>query len=249
MISQRLLETLRFFRRNLPALLLVTAPFALLAQGVQWWQGDLVVPGDQGDTGRINAVTLLLVMLVRPFADAALATQLGGIQNGQPRPLSDCLLMAASNGPWVLAAYLIIGLALITPLLLLAPIMTALSPQLGSVIFLILALWITARLSLTPFLVVLEGGDPLMAVKTSFSRTATQQWPLLGAMVLVGLLAAVLLEMLGQSLFSMAGKNYLSEGVLALLGGLGSALVMIVIFRFYVLTAETPTPPTGPTEP
>lgn len=243
MISQRLLETLRFFRRNLPALFLVTAPFALLGQTMQWWHGDLVVADAEGDIQSLNAATILLVMLIRPFADAALATQLGGIQNGQPRRLSDCLLLAATQGLWLLAAYLIILLAMITPLMLLGPLAASLSPQAGSVIFMMLALWITARLSLTPFLVVLESRDPLEAVKTSFLRTRDCQWPLLGAMVLTGLLAAVTLELLGQGLFGIAGENYFSEGSLALLGGLASALVMTLVFRFYVLTRETPATP------
>lgn len=238
MISQRLLETLRFFRRNLLSLFLVTAPFALLSQGIQWWQGDIVTADAEGQIKSVNAIAILLVMLVQPFSDAALATQLGAIQNGRPRSLAECLLTAVTSGPFLLAAYLIVGLALITPLLLLAPVMAALTPRIGAMIFAALSLWIFIRLSLTPFLVVLEGRDPLLAVKTSFMRTQPQQWPMLGAVLLMALLAAFTLELLGQGILQLAGENPFSDGTLALLGGLAGALVMVMVFRFYVLTDD-----------
>lgn len=222
MISQRLLETLRFFRRYLLPLFAVTAPFALLSQGVQWWQGDFMVLNEDGQVQRINAITGLMMLLIRPFADAALVTRLGGIQQGRPRSLADCLLMAGATGPWLLIAYVLLGLATYA----------------GFLMFILPGIWIYARLSLTPFLVVLERQDPIAAIKGSFQRTRSVQWYLIGALMLVGLLAMVTAELIGLSLFSLAGRNPASEAAVALIAGLAGALVTVLLFRFYVLTGS-----------
>ncbi|QJX02777.1 hypothetical protein HML84_16465 [Alcanivorax sp. IO_7] len=70
MIQQRLKESLYFWRRHLAALFLVSAPFTLLGEALQWTIGPVIVNGADGKVVGFNALSMSLLLLIRPWPRA-----------------------------------------------------------------------------------------------------------------------------------------------------------------------------------
>lgn len=222
MFSLRFQETLHFWRHHLWPLFAVTAPFALLSLNIQWYVGapySLLEPGNI----QLNPLALMLILLLWPLTSATLVAQLAAIHSGKPQPLALCLLVALRSG-----ALLLVGL------LLMAAATTA-----GLLLLILPGLWILARLSMLPFVLVLENKSPIAALKDSFRLSQTQQWPLLFGYCFVSLLAFSLGNLVITALASLTLLPGWAAPLLGTLAyGLLGTLTDIYVFRFYLLATH-----------
>jgi hypothetical protein len=221
MITQRLQESLRFWWGYIGALLLVTAPFSLLGEVWQWWQGAPMTLDDQGQITAINGTVAMGLLLLRVPADGTLIAQLGAIQNDGTKGLGECLKRMLAVLPVLFATWLIMGVIIYAGLLAL----------------ILPGIWLYVRLGFAPFLVVLEKASPMDAVRGSFMRTAEQQWTLLLTLLLAVMLV-LLISAPVTSLIALLGENRLATALAAVITGLMGALVQVVFFRFYTLDAS-----------
>lgn len=225
MPGQRILESLRFWWRNLAALLLVTAPFAIAGELLQWWLGPaLEEAGDQ--QVRVNAAGALAILALRPFLEGAVIGQLAAIQSGQARNLRDCLLFSLRVAPWLVPVYLLV---------------LSLSYA-GLLLFILPGIWIYSRLCLAPFITSLERLPPMDALRQSVERTrGNQQWVIFLTIAMAGIMVLFALMLSATLLQQVAGENQTTGMILAIITALAGALISVLVFRFHVLNAPTDT--------
>lgn len=224
MIFERIQESLFFWQRNFSAIALVVVPLALLTTGIELLTGPALMQPAPEAAPVLNPAGALWAILSPIFTQAVLIPQLAAIQAGSPRGLQDCLLIGITTLPVLLAVNLITSAAMFIGLL-----------------FLILpGIWIFVRLSLAPFIAVLESLSTREALKKSFLRTDIVQWPMLGAWLLLLLCILTVFNILGGLLFQLAGDNPGSRLLLGVLLGLGASLLHVLLFRFYGLTRQDP---------
>ena len=217
MIAQRIQESLRFWWQNLPALLLVTVPFAIAGELVQWGVGPALYMDE--DALRIGHLSALLLMLLRPFSEGAVMAQLVAIQNGRARGLGDCLLFCLRAAPVLLLTYLLLGIAVYAGMLLL----------------IFPGVWLYARLCQAPFIAVLENVTPVQALQASFQRSQQDQWQIMLAVVMVFMLILLVSNTLAIVLIALLGENQ-GSGLLVSIGTtLISSLMSVIVFRYYGL--------------
>ena len=218
---ERILESLRFWWRNLGPLLLVTAPFAVGGELLQWWLGPALEEVDDEQI-RVNTVGALALLALRPFLEGAVIGQLAAIQAGRPRGLGACLMFALRMAPALVPVYLLV---------------ISLSYA-GLLLFLLPGIWIYSRLCLAPFIATLEAQPPLEALRSSVERTrGTQQWIIFAAVALAGTGLLLMLVITGTLLQQLLGENHASTMLLAILTTLGGALISVLAFRFHLLSA------------
>ncbi|WP_111658376.1 glycerophosphoryl diester phosphodiesterase membrane domain-containing protein [Isoalcanivorax indicus] len=217
MIGQRIQETLRFWWRNIPALLLVTLPFALASELVQGTLGAALQADEEGI--RVNELSALLILLLRPFAEGAIMAQMAAIHMGQTRSLAESLMFSLRAAPVLLVTYLILGIGVYAGLLL----------------FIFPGAWLYARLCQAPYIAVLEQQTPLRALRTSFERTRADQWQILGAVALVFMLVIVLFQISGILFTGLFGDHAMGSVGLAVVTSLISCLLNIIVFRYFCL--------------
>ncbi|MBL7250669.1 hypothetical protein [Alloalcanivorax marinus] len=227
MILQRLKESLYFWRRHLAALFLVSAPFTLLGEALQWLLGPVIVNGADGKVVGFNALSMALLLLIRPLAEGALIVQLASIQHGRPRGLLACVLPALARFPFLLATYFMMALAV----------------SVGWMLLFFPALWIYARLCFSPFRLLLRNEGPLQSLQSAFERSSACQWPLLLNLVLSGLLVFALAAVVNSLVIGLLGENAGTLLVTGLITGLLATLVNVVAFRFWTLADEPPAAP------
>ncbi len=221
MPGQRILESLRFWWRNLAALLLVTAPFAIAGEFVQWWLGPALEETDEQQIA-VNAAGALALLALRPFLEGAVIGQLSAIQSGRARGLGDCLLFSLRVAPWLVPVYLLV---------------LSLSYA-GLLLFILPGVWIYSRLCLAPFITCLEGRAPLDALRQSVERTrGNQQWIIFVTVAMTGIMVLFALLLCASLLQQTVGDNQTTGVLLAILTALGGALISVLVFRFHVLSA------------
>ncbi|MDX1802913.1 MAG: hypothetical protein R3292_02455 [Alcanivorax sp.] len=221
MIGQRFREIFYFWWRHLAPLFLVVAPFALLNQAVQWWLGPTVILKD--DTiNSINLNSTLLVLMLRPLADAVIIAQLAFIQAGQPRGLLACLIPALTRLPALLATYFLMGIAV----------------SLGWLAFFFPALWVYARLCFAPYQVLLRNQPPLVALQDAFNRSQDQQWPLLLVLVMVFLVALLVSSAISTLIGQILGNGLTGQALAALVAALLGTVTNVAVFRFWTLSQQ-----------
>ena len=221
MISERLLEALRFWWRHLPAIALVVIPFSLLNSAAVLVFGPPLSMAE-GHATDVNGITLGLIFVLRTLAEAALIAQLAALIAGKARGLADCALLALRVAPAMLLCNLIVVSAVsVAFMLLILP-----------------AVWLYIRLSLATFSVVLENVSAGAALRLSVIRTQSQQWQLLGAWLLLA--AAVLFASLIMTalLQSVAGTHAGIGVVMEIITALGVALLQVLLFRYYGLARD-----------
>ncbi|MEE3319895.1 MAG: hypothetical protein VX258_04315 [Pseudomonadota bacterium] len=223
MIGQRFREILYFWWRYLGPLFLVSAPFALTTELLQWGFGAAIaLPDDPNGSITFSTTSLILIMLLRPLAEGTVITQLAASRGGKPAGLLACMAPALLMYPALLATYAIIAMGV----------------ALGWLAFFFPALWVYTRLSFAPYLVVLHRHNPLRAIRQSFTMTESQQWPLLLVIVLVFLTYTLISSMLA-SLISTAVPNIMAASLLiALPISVLSILNNVAIFRFWELAGS-----------
>lgn len=224
MIQQRLKESLYFWRRHLAALFLVSAPFTLFGEALQWILGPVIVSGADGKVVGFNALSMALLLLIRPLAEGALIVQMASIQQGQPRGLLACVLPALTRFPFLLAAYFMMALAV----------------SVGWMLLFFPALWIYTRLCFAPFRLMLRNEGPLQSLQAAFEQSSSCQWPMLLSLVLSGLLVFVLAAVVNTLVVGLLGDNAGTLLVSALIAGLLATLVNVVAFRFWILVDAPP---------
>lgn len=219
MINDYFRDIMSFWWRHLGAIFLVTAPFALLSEGLQLATGPaLVMDGDQ--VSGFNMGSIIVVLLLRPLAEATLIMQLGSLHAGKARGLMACLLPALSVYPLVLATYFFIALGV----------------SLGWFALFFPALWVYTRLCFAPFLVVLRGQRPLEALSNAFKLSQRQQWPLLFTLVMTFLLVLMVSGLVSGLLVGMLGQG--GQLVTGLFTSLVGATVSVTAFRYLIAATE-----------
>lgn len=217
MFSLRFGETLHFWSKHLWPLFFVTAPFALINLLIQWKFGSpYSIVNEQV---QLQPVSLSLLLLLWPLGTATLVAQLAAIHSGQPRSLGLCFIVALRVG---------------APLLL-AGLIMAMATGVGLMLLILPGLWIYARLSMLPFVIVLENPAPITALKTSFNMSREHQWPLLFGLVFVTLLVFSITSIIMAALHASGLPGTAPQLLGALLYGLLNALTAIYVFRFYLL--------------
>ncbi|MCK0153685.1 hypothetical protein MWU49_08225 [Alcanivorax sp. S6407] len=226
MIGQRFREILYFWWRYLAPLFLVSAPFALATETLQWALGPAIaLPESPEGTITFSTASLILIMLLRPLAEGTIITQLAASRGGKPAGLIACMAPALLMYPTLLATYAIIALGV----------------SLGWLAFFFPALWVYTRLSFAPYLVVLHRHNPLRAIRQSFTMTESQQWPLLLVIVLV-FMAYTLISSMIASVISVAVPNVAAASLLiALPISVLAVLNNVAIFRFWELAGSPDT--------
>ncbi len=217
MLADRLTEVFRFWRFGLLSLLLVVLPFTFIGLGIQIALGAPLQVEE--DVLLINWPTLALLALLYPIASGALIAQLAAIQQGQAASLSQCVAASLRYATLLLFTYALLGSAV----------------YIGLIALVLPGIWLYARLSQGPFIVMLEQQNPIEALRLSFARTEKYQWQiLLGIMVLAGVVLFVTL--LSASLSQVvAGESPLGDVIHLLITAPVGILIDILIFRFYSL--------------
>lgn len=226
MILQRLSEAFYFWRRHLGALFLITAPFAVLGEAVQWVLGPYFITNQAGQLASLNLAAMVVSLLIRPLAEGALVMQLASIHNGHWRGLVACVLPALALYPLLLVTYFIVSLGM----------------SIGLMLLVLPAFWVYARLGFAPFRVMLNREGPLTALRGAFRQSASCQWPLLLTIVLAGGLVFSAMGLLSSLIVGVLGENAGSLLITALLAGLATSLVNVVVFRFWLLASGDTTP-------
>ena len=218
MIFERLKEALYFWRRHLAALFLISAPYALLGEAAQWVMGPfLMFDGDQL-TG-INLSVGLVMLLIRPLAEGALIMQLASIHQGRAQGVIACTLPALMLYPALVLTYFLIGIGV----------------TLGWTLLFFPALWVYTRLCFAPFRVVLHRQSPIAALRGAFQYSGPCQWPLLGAILLTGLIMFGLIGLTNTLFVGLLGESAGVGLVINVLASLITTLINVVVFRFWLL--------------
>ena len=219
MFGQYFREILAFWWRHLGAIFLVTAPFALAGEALQWALGPTMLIEDDR-IGGFNLGSIVALMLLRPLAEAALMIQLGALQQGKARGLLACLLPALMLYPALLVTYLLIGIGV----------------SLGWLAFIFPALWVYTRLCIAPFLVVLRGSGPIQALRDSFQLTRSQQWSLLFTLLSLFLFALMVSSTFSGLLVALLGNTGGTMLITALVSALMSATLNVAVLRYWNLS-------------
>ena len=223
MIGQRFREILYFWWRHLGPLFLVTAPFALATEMLQWLFGTAIaLPETPDGSITFSAVSLALIMLLRPLAEGTIISQLASSRGGKPGSLLACMAPALLIYPALIATYAIIAMGV----------------ALGWLAFFFPALWVYARLSFAPYLVVLHRHNPLRAIRQSFTMTEAQQWPLLLVIVLVFLTYTLSSSMIAGVISTAVPHTAAASLLIALPISVMAAINNVAIFRFWELAGS-----------
>lgn len=230
MLMQRFRESWFFWRHNLRTLLWVTLPFALAEALVLGLSGPLL--SVDGEQVQFNQLSMVLSLLLLPLADAALISQLAALQAGRARPVVDCLTVALRKLLPLAGAYV---LMVMPPILVLSIGLSLVPTSVGMPLGLMITFWWYCRVSIAPFIVVLEGTLPLTAVQQAWRRTA----PVQGELVLALMLSQLVVKGASAGLMAMAdgvfGQTLPAYLLASVPSALLAALVTIVLFRFYGL--------------
>src|SRR5699024_271061 len=218
MLLQRLQEALRFWRFGFMPLMLVVLPFALLGFAVQFIAGTPLLI--EGDSAQINWGTLAILAMLYPIATGTLIAQISALNDGQPASCMACLNKSLQHSLFLLLTYMLLGLGV----------------YMGLMLLILPGIWLYARLSQAPFIVLLENGSPVEALKTSFQRTAAQQLPIMLGAVVLGALVLFVTLLSASLLESTIGSEHVASDIIhVLLTAPVGILLDIFIFRFYSL--------------
>ncbi|EKF75476.1 hypothetical protein A11A3_03929 [Alcanivorax hongdengensis A-11-3] len=228
MIGQRLREILYFWWRHLPALFLVSAPFALLNQVIQMLMGPVMVI-NQGDLSGLNVSTALVILLMQPLAGGVLVVQLASIQGGKGRGLLACLLPAVQHYPQLMLAYLLMGVAV----------------SLGWLALFFPALWVYARLCFAPYQILLRNRSPLDALRDAFTLSQSQQWVIVLVLVMVFCSMYLVSAALTSLCITLLGDNAGSQLLATLPAALFGTALNVAVFRFWMLAGGQSTDPSS----
>lgn len=225
MILLRLQEAFHFWRNNLFVLLLICIPFSILASASEWFLGPSLTIGPQQQLAGLNVPAAIVTLVLHVLVNGAFIGQLASLQSGNRRSLGECLLFS---------------LMVFAPLML-CELLVSLAVSLGLMLLVLPGLWVFARLSLASFAVVLERQDVLSAIRMSMVRTESMQWVVLGSWLSLMMLSLIVTGMTASVAQGLLGEHGIVRLPVNLVGLLMQALVLTLLFRFYVLarTAET----------
>ncbi|MCG8437260.1 MAG: hypothetical protein MI751_04185, partial [Pseudomonadales bacterium] len=221
MLGQRFREILYFWWHNLGPLFLVTAPFALMGEAVQWLFGvTLALPETADGALEGSGISLALVLLMRPLAEGTVISQIAAARTGKPAGLVACMAPPLLMFPALLATYAIMAIGV----------------ALGWMAFFFPALWVYTRLSFAPYLVVLHRHNPIQAIRQSFIMTERQQWPLLLMVVVVFLAYLLASSSLAQLISALVSHSAAANLLIALPVSLLATGMNVAVFRYWELS-------------
>jgi len=218
-VFTRLKETFSFWRRHLVAIAMIAIPFSLLGSVITLLLGAPLIPQEDGSF-TMNGGSVVVIFLIRTFAEAALIVQLAAIMAGKPRSLIECTALAFVVAP----AMLLCNLAVLT------------GASLGLMLFVFPGAWIYIRLSLATFIVVLEKASPIEALRQSMLRTQAKQWEMLAGWLMALLALLAFTAVMGALLTGLGGNNMATGTLLDLLTAVTGALLHVFLFRYYDLS-------------
>lgn len=233
-MRERLGEILYFFRANLPALVAVTLPFAVLASLVVYGFGEPLTLVDEKP--QLHAASAALLTLLYPFAlgaKIAAIHQLATTNRLQPAQLLSTTAAAALP---LLVVSIVIGAAVGFGMIFL---------------FIIPGAWFYARLGLAPVMVVTERLGPGQALGEAWRRSRLRQLDLFLLTLFAGLLLVT--GVLGITRLATTDGASPSPGVdvtIRAFNELVLCLLTIAFYRYWSLDRPgSPGGKPGPGEP
>ncbi len=186
----------------------------------------LLAPGVESNTtgpaAAIPVTALVFDFFYHPIYMGALIYQLARIEAGEP---------------WSLKQGFVVGVGLWDKLLL-ANIISLLIIGAGFMAFVLPAVIAYARLAMVEFRIVLDGDNPLNALKQSYHMTRTDMLPIIGStsiLFMAFILGGLLIDQLAQAL----GPDLIWPAVLdAMLTIAMMLMVNVLLFRFYGLASR-----------
>lgn len=242
MAFERIKEALFFWRTHLLSLAIIVIPFSFLTTGGELLFGQAVeLSGtDANPEFQFNPSAMLWAFFMPVVMEAVLIPQLAAIQAEKPRTLGQCTLIGLNFLPALMLTNILMVLTFTPAILLLTLTPTGSAAAVLALVgmaALFISLWIFLRLSLAPFMVVLEQLNPMDAIRESLNRTTTIQRELIGAWLLTVLAVLSITNIIGGIFIQLAGDHAGSRLVLGILVALGAALLHVLLFRFYGLVS------------
>ena len=212
-------DTLYFFRRSFVPLVLLAVVVHMPYQVATHFMAAPDAEGQGGMAGGVLAIFLFLA--IQTFHQAAQIRLFADSLEGRAWSLSRCLSAAVATVLRLMPAYV------------LASVFTAL----GAITFILPGLYLAARFAFYGFYIVLEGAEPVSALKASMEATKPYVWPIMGGMLVIGVPLVILVVMLTEQLHEAVPDGFLL-GLWVACSFLVATLVAILKFRFYCLSKE-----------
>lgn len=251
MISQRLSETLFFFRANLWALLAVTLPFAMAGSFAVHAFGEPLVMQDE-QPGEVHWQSLLALLALYPLALGVKTLAIHALASGLPLHVS--ALLSESLRLWpTLAAISVLGGLFIGSVTMLSlgvgiELLRAIGLLGGAaagllVFFMLPGVYLYARIGTATVIAAVEGQSALAALGAAWQRSQQDQQAMFRVLLIVSVgLLLVLMAVFG--LLASGGESFVKSLPGDLLArGLSEwifSLVSIALYRFWSLQQREP---------
>ncbi|MGB5985896.1 MAG: hypothetical protein WBG37_11370 [Desulfobacterales bacterium] len=219
LMTRMLADTLYFFRRNLFPLLVLAALIHVPYQAATHFLIPSAPEGQGSMAGGLLAIFLFLA--IQTFHQAAQIRLFADSLEGRPWSLAHCLRTALATVLRLMPAYVI------------ASVITAL----GALTFILPGLYLAARFAFYSYFIVLEGAEPVSALKASLAATKPYVWPLMGGMLLIGCPLLILVVLTTEQIYKTVPSG-LVLGFWVVCSFIVATLIAILKFRFYCLSKE-----------
>ena len=254
LVFRRLTETLAFFKAYAPSIILLHVLLGLpLVLFYTWWTGR---PVNQEGVATLELTPFLANLFYEPVYQGALILFIHRKISGMPFPIPLWFGSSLVAYPRLLAVNIFRQLPVfamaISFLVVVSPLIAAIGPQSpaalpvtmiilsGGVLVGVMALFITARLSLAQFYCVVEGIPVVMSLKKSWRNTAPLTGQIIACVIFLFLGIFFLLQAIG-TVMKATGISGAVPGLVTMLFYLIiSSLFTITYYRFYTLAAPAP---------
>lgn len=238
MIFDRILLALQFWWKSLLPLVWISLPFVVVAAATQWLFGPALTIEKETITGT-SGVTIVTLLILEVLRKGAVICQLDSLAQGRTRSLLDCLLFTLYLFPQLAIVSLLMVMPLAAAILLAMAVAGGPAAAL-TLMFMLIGMWMFMRLSLAVFYTAMERQKPIQALLSSFQKTEPQQWPLLGAWMLILMIILVLYGALGGALEAILG-DYQAVSMIA---DLGLEMLGLIVTTLLYQAYRGITPPT-----
>lgn len=217
---QRLRETLYFFKSNLAAIAVLVLAIHLPLEALHALFQNVLITEDASPA--MKAFPPLLAVFVAPVSSAALILLLQRLL--VKKDWSVAALVGAGINLWgrLMATSIMAGVLIVV----------------GLLAFVVPGVYLFSRLAFVEFAVVLEGRDPVAAIKRSFKLTRGREFEIL--LPLAALLAGIggLQWLIMEAIAFMGLTAPVVKSAATLLFTVLGSLFMILLFRLYQVAGE-----------
>ena len=220
-LTELLKDVFQFFKKNIWSISILTLAIEfpyILIQNIHYFTNT-----SSEFSENVSIILLFATLIIYPLSTGAQISLYATIIQGTRVDLKKCVLQSRKH-----LFNLVVG-----------SLIYIFFTFLGLLMFIVPGIIIAVRLSFYCFFIVLEGLNPVDALKKSAQVTKGYTWPIANALIVVGFLLVASLLLI-QMLLNQIGLYNLYLGTLvdSLFSILGW-LSLIVVFRFYCLYQET----------